>query len=108
MTIGTSIICGSFGFMVLPDLFLPNLPHSTPNCLVHSRGGSIVVRVLFYLLSSIYGLRSRSTQTGDKEIRGSSRCGFYSGFYRGPHPLSIARAPLRKFVLTVWRALPTP
>jgi hypothetical protein len=29
MTIGTNIICGSFGFIFLPDLS-PDLPHSAP------------------------------------------------------------------------------
>src|SRR5438270_9179618 len=44
-------------------------------------------------------------RTGDTEIRGSFRCGFCFGFYRGPHPVSNERGPLRKSVLSAERAL---
>src|ERR1039458_6507089 len=46
--------------------------------------------------------------TGDTENRGFSRCGFLSGFYRGPHPVSNERVLLRMSVLIVWPALPVP
>src|SRR5208282_889461 len=45
--------------------------------------------------------RLRATRTGDKENRGSFRCGFSSGFYRGPHPLSNELALLLTFASTV-------
>src|ERR1700678_820552 len=96
MTIGTSIICGSF-CVIFPPTLSPNLPHSAPNYSLHSRGGSKVVRIFLPFM-----------RTGDKEIRGSSHCGFYSGFYRGPHPLSNEHAPLPTSVLTVAPALPNP
>src|SRR6202044_1844182 len=39
--------------------------------------------------------------TGDKKIRGSSRCGFVFVSYRGPHPVSNELAQLRTSVLIV-------
>ena len=40
----------------------------------------------------------RLTRTGDTKNRGSSRCGFCSGFYRAPHRVSNERAPPPKSV----------
>src|SRR5581483_1354741 len=85
ITIGTSIICGSFGFTSLPC-------HTPPQ-----RNGHL-----------LWGWVERSAclmRTGDTEIRGSFRCGFCFGFYRGPHPVSNERGPLRKSVLSAERAL---
>src|SRR6202162_6059019 len=96
MTIGTSIICGSFFFIIHPPR-RPALPPSAPKHRLHSSGSVESGPRLF-----------QSTRTGDKENRGSSRCGFLFGFYRGPHPLSNERAPLRTSVLTVEPVLPTP
>src|SRR5438067_2132271 len=62
MTIGTSIIFGSFTFTC-------HAPVPTTG----SSGGSKVVRV---------------RRTDDKESRGSFRCGFYFEFYRALHHVS--------------------
>src|ERR1700751_5203194 len=83
MTIGTSIKCGSlsFGFTftchTLPcrDRLLPWEDSKEP---------------------ALSGL----TRTGDTENRGSFRCGFCSGFYRGPHPVSNECEPLPESVST--------
>src|SRR5581483_445680 len=85
ITIGTSIICGSFGFTSLPC-------HTPPQ-----RNGHL-----------LWGWVERSAclmRTGDTENRGSFRCGFCSGFYRGPHPVSNERGPLPESVWSAGRAL---
>src|SRR5271165_1962965 len=136
MTIGTSIICGSFGFifyLTCPRIaqhdchpeqafFAPRRiwasrallvacperaqategrawlasssgPATTcrPTCHTPPRTTACILGEGRKWSTSFF----RFTRTDDKEIRGSSRCGFYSGFYRGPHPVSIAPAPLR-------------
>src|ERR1051326_2229821 len=85
MTIGTSIICGS--------LFFTFTCHTPPRRhLLLAWGGFERARAF-----------SHVTRTDDKEIRGSCRCGFCSGFYRGPHLVSIERGPLPKSVLSAGR-----
>src|ERR1700733_12632520 len=93
MTIGTSIICGSFCFMVI---WPAHLPHSAPNQRSRYPGKSRKWSAFFF----------RFTRTGDKESPGSFRCGFSFGFYRGPHPVSNERELLRTSVLTVVRETP--
>src|SRR5579871_1505120 len=86
MTIGTSIICGS---LFCRSLLFTFTPHSAPTQPLHAWGGFERGRVF-----------SGLTRTGDTENRGSFRCGFCSGFYRGPHPVSNERGPLPKSVST--------
>src|ERR1051326_1303749 len=82
MTIGTSIICGS--------LFFTFTCHTPPRRhLLLAWGGFERARAF-----------SDVTRTGDTEIRGSYRCGFCSGFYRGPHLVSNERGPLPESVLS--------
>src|ERR1035437_104060 len=88
ITIGTSIICGSF-------VFTFTLSHSRPEVGLDGSGRIEMVRIII-------------TRTGDTENRGSSRCGFLSGFYRGPHPVSNERALLRTAVLIVCPTIPVP
>src|ERR1700721_3161952 len=90
MTIGTNIICGSFGFTFTC--------HPPPRIIACDLGEGRKWSASFF----------RITRTGDKENRGSSRCGFSFGFYRGPHPVSNELAPLRRFAWTVWPELPPP
>src|SRR5579859_6927202 len=87
ITMGTSIICGSF------SLVFTFTCHTPPqrNALVAWRGFECVFSGL--------------TLTDDTEIRGSFRCGFCSGFYRGPHPVSNECGPLRESVWSAGRGL---
>src|ERR1700739_936488 len=89
MTIGTSIICGSLSFGLTFTCHTP----PQPDILLGWRG-----------FESARGF-SGFTRTGDTEIRGSFRCGFCSGFYRGPHPVSIERGPLPESVCSAGRGL---
>src|ERR1019366_7766306 len=86
ITIGTSIICGSFVFTFTLSTLQPGS---------RSRGGSGEDRngPRFY------------TRTDGTENPGSFRCGFLSGFYPGPHPVSNERVQLQTSVLIVWPAL---
>src|SRR3954470_11147522 len=80
MTIGTSIMCGS---LLLESLFFTFTCHTPPqpDTVLDWRGFDRVC--VFW-----------TTQTDDTEIRGSFRCGFYFGFYRGPHLVSNECGPL--------------
>src|SRR5580658_2976625 len=90
MTIGTSIMCASFLF---PSFCFMFTCHTAPQCNANLAGeDSKVVHVHVVLPCA--------TRTGDTENRGSFRCGFCCEFYRGPHPVSNERGPLRKSVLT--------
>src|SRR5579862_6723284 len=89
MTIGTSIILGSLLFTF--TCHTPPQRNRLP-CLEGSKKPA----------------QSGLTRTGDTENRGSFRCGFCSGFYRGPHLVSNEREPLQKSVLTARRARRVP
>ena len=71
-----------------------SLPHSCPE-ITEIRGGS-------------KWSACRLMRTGDTENRGSSRCGFCFGFYRGPHPVSNDYALPQPSVLFVLPAPPPP
>src|SRR5436305_14945397 len=77
MAIGTSIMCGSLRESLCQSFIFACPCHTPPQrniCL--SWGGLKVVRAFLI------------TRTGDTDSRGSFRCGFCLGFYRGPHPVS--------------------
>src|SRR6266849_10422889 len=76
MTMGTSIICGSFTFTC-------HTP--APENLAYGE-----VEVV------------RPKRTGGTENRGAFRCGFYFEFYRAPHHVSNEPRLLPESVSTVW------
>src|SRR5450432_2865764 len=90
MTIGTSIMRASFVFESFCFMFTCHTPPRRNAYLALERI-SKVVRVFCV------------TRTGDTENRGSFRCGFCFGFYRGPHPVSNERGPLPESVSSAGR-----
>src|SRR3984893_4051963 len=91
MTIGTSIICASFLF---PSFCFMFTCHTPPRRNAKLAGEDR--KWPTFVFRTYSGL----TRTGDTENRGSFRCGFCSGFYRGPHPVSNECGSLPESVST--------